>query len=57
MSLAIVDAANPRAVHDATNASTHSAWNHCGSRVATIGATSPEITRNRSSPTARLPRT
>jgi hypothetical protein len=47
MSLSTVTGLNPRARHDATNASTHSAWNSHGSAGdGPAGATPPSITRS-----------
>ena len=43
MSLSIVDVEYPRAVHEATNPSTQSAWNRSGS-AGTIGAETPPFT-------------
>ena len=44
MSLSIVTGLNPRARHDATNASTHSAWNSHGSLASGCGTTAPPST-------------
>ena len=41
MSLSIVTGLNPRACHDAMNASTHSAWNSHGSLVSGSRGTAP----------------
>lgn len=47
MSFSIVTGLNPRACHEATNASTHSAWNSQGSAVTGSSRTAPpSITRN-----------
>jgi hypothetical protein len=52
VSFSTVTGLNPRARHDATNASTHSAWNSHGSAGNTpAGTTPPSITRRPGPPT------
>jgi hypothetical protein len=58
MSFSIVTGLNPRARHDATNASTHSAWYSSGSVASGPAGTAPPCTtRNRDEVTAHLPHT
>ena len=51
MSLSIVTGLNPRARHDATNASTHAAWNSHGSLVTCASGTAPPSSTRSIGPT------